>query len=177
MLSKIKFNETPAYKYLTNHYIEIAPKHLKDLFSSDPNRFQNFSVTFDDILFDYSKNRIDEETIALLTQLARECKVEEGIRSMFKGELINETENRAVLHTALRSQNDNPIYVDGVDVKPEIRAVLNQMENFCKDVISGQWKGYQGGEITDVVNIGDRKSTRLNSTHVKTSYADFCLKK
>jgi len=154
MLSKIKFNETPAYKYLTNHYIEIAPKHLKDLFSSDPNRFQNFSVTFDDILFDYSKNRIDEETIALLTQLARECKVEEGIRSMFKGELINETENRAVLHTALRSQNDNPIYVDGVDVKPEIRAVLNQMENFCKDVISGQWKGYQGGEITDVVNIG-----------------------
>lgn len=154
MLSKIKFNETPAYQYLANHYIEIAPKHLKDLFSSDPNRFQKFSIQLNDILFDYSKNRINDETLALLVQLARECKVKEAISSMFNGELINETEKRAVLHTALRSQNDEPIYVDGQDIKPEIRAVLKQMEVFCENVISGTWKGYQGDEITDVVNIG-----------------------
>ncbi|WP_118193524.1 glucose-6-phosphate isomerase [Albibacterium indicum] len=154
MLSKVKFNETPAYKYLTNHYIEIAPRHLKDLFSGDPDRFQNFSIKFNDILFDYSKNRIDDETMALLIQLARECQVEDAIKSMFQGELINETENRAVLHTALRSQDSNPVYVNDQDIKPEIRAVLDQMRSFCEQVISGEWKGYQGEEITDVVNIG-----------------------
>lgn len=154
MLSKIKFNETSAYKYLTNHYIEIAPKHLKDLFANDPNRFEKFSIQYQNILFDYSKNRIDEETLALLIQLARECKVPEAIRSMFTGELINETEKRAVLHTALRSQNNKPILVDGRDIKPEIQKVLKQMESFSERVISGEWKGYQDGEITDVVNIG-----------------------
>lgn len=154
MLSKVKFNETPAYKYLTNHYIEIAPRHLKDLFSGDPDRFQNFSIKFNDILFDYSKNRIDDETMALLIQLARECQVEDAIKSMFQGELINETENRAVLHTALRSQDSNPVYVNDQDIKPEIRAVLDQMRSFCEQVISGEWKGYQGEDITDVVNIG-----------------------
>lgn len=154
MLSKVKFNETPAYKHLTNHYIEIAPRHLKDLFSGDPDRFQNFSIKFNDILFDYSKNRIDDETMALLIQLARECQVEDAIKSMFQGELINETENRAVLHTALRSQDSNPVYVNDQDIKPEIRAVLDQMRSFCEQVISGEWKGYQGEDITDVVNIG-----------------------
>lgn len=154
MLSKTKFTETPAYKYLTNHYIEIAPKHLKDLFSADQGRFQKFSIRLNNILFDYSKNRIDDETMALLVQLARECKVQEAISSMFNGEQINETESRAVLHTALRSQNDQPVYVDGENIKAEIKAVLKQMESFCSRVISGEWKGYQGDEITDIINIG-----------------------
>ncbi|HUH19994.1 glucose-6-phosphate isomerase [Albibacterium sp.] len=154
MLPKVNFNETPAFKYLSNHYIEIAPKSMRDLFKSDPQRFEKFSILKDDILFDYSKNRINDETIALLLQLARECKVKDAIDAMFSGELINETENRAVLHTALRSQNDNPIKVDGEDIKPEIKKVLRQMESFCDRILSGEWKGYTGKEITDVVNIG-----------------------
>ncbi len=154
MLPKVNFNETPAFKYLSNHYIEIAPKSMRDLFKSDPQRFEKFSILKDDILFDYSKNRINDETIALLLQLARECKVKDAIDAMFSGELINETENRAVLHTALRSQNDNPIKVDGEDIKPEIKRVLKQMESFCDRILSGEWKGYTGKEITDVVNIG-----------------------
>lgn len=154
MLPKVNFNETPAFKYLSNHYIEIAPQSMRDLFKSDPQRFEKFSITNGDILFDYSKNRINDETMALLLQLARECKVKEAIQAMFSGDLINETENRAVLHTALRSQDANPIQVDGEDIKPEIKKVLKQMESFCDRILSGEWKGYTGKEITDVVNIG-----------------------
>jgi glucose-6-phosphate isomerase len=154
MLPKVNFNETPAFKYLSNHYIEIAPKAMRDLFKSDPQRFEKFSINNGEILFDYSKNRIDDETMALLLQLARECKVKEAIASMFSGDPINETENRAVLHTALRSQDNNPIEVDGQDIKPEIKKVLMQMESFCDRILSGEWKGYTGKEITDVVNIG-----------------------
>jgi len=154
MLSKINFNETSAYKYLSNHYIDIAPTHLRDLFQSDPNRFKKFSIGYGDILFDFSKNRINDETFALLIQLARECQVDKAIKSMFSGELINETENRAVLHTALRSQDNSPIFVNGKDVNHEIKQVLNQMESFCNEVLSGEWKGYTDKEITDVVNIG-----------------------
>lgn len=154
MLPKVNFNETPAFKYLSNHYIEIAPQPLRDLFKSDPQRFEKFSVSNGDILFDYSKNRINDETMALLFQLARECKVKDAIDAMFSGDLINETENRAVLHTALRSQDDNPIEVDGKDIKPEVKKVLKQMESFCDRILSGEWKGYTGKEITDIVNIG-----------------------
>src|SRR5690606_19535291 len=113
---------------LSDHYIDIAPKHLRQLFDSDPKRFEKFAVKFGDILFDYSKNRVDEQTMALLIQLVRECKVDQAIHSMFSGEPINETENRAVLHTALRSQDATPLIVDGEDIKPGIKKVLKQME-------------------------------------------------
>lgn len=154
MLPRIDFTETPAYKYLSNHYIDIAPKHLRDLFREDPQRFDKFSVTFGDIFFDYSKNRIDDTTKALLLQLARECHLEDAIQAMFTGDAINETENRAVLHTALRNQGDEPLLVDGQDVMPEVRRVLNKMREFSDKVIRGEWKGHTGKAITDVVNIG-----------------------
>src|SRR5690554_4607131 len=118
MLAKIDFTTSTAFKYLSDHYIDIAPKHLKSLFEADYQRSSKFSIKLDEILFDYSKNRIDDKTIALLMQLARECKLEEAIESLFSGELINETEHRAVLHTALRNQSSDPVYVDGKDVMP-----------------------------------------------------------
>ncbi|MFC6103182.1 glucose-6-phosphate isomerase [Olivibacter domesticus] len=154
MLPKINFTETDAYSYLSNHYINIAPKHLRDLFAYDPNRFEKFSIAFEDILFDYSKNRIDEQTIALLIQLARECKLEEAIEAMFDGSPINQTENRAVLHTALRNVSGKSIKVDGQDVMPAVNSVLNHMKEFSESVINGNWKGYSGKAITDIVNIG-----------------------
>jgi glucose-6-phosphate isomerase len=154
MLAKFDFTTSKTYQYLSSHYIDIAPKHLKDLFAADPQRALKFSLQLDDILFDYSKNRIDDETIALLMQLARECKLAEAIDSFFSGELINETEHRAVLHTALRNQSDNPVLAEGQDVMPEIRRVLHQMKKFSESVISGSWKGYTGKAITDVVNVG-----------------------
>ncbi len=154
MLPRVNFTTTKAYSYLTNHYIDIAPKHLRELFGSDPQRFEKFSIVAGDILFDYSKNRINEETMALLVQLARECNLPEAIRAMFYGEPINETECRAVLHTALRYQGNEPVLVDGKNVIPDVKSVLAQMENFSNSIIDGTWKGYTGRAITDVVNIG-----------------------
>ena len=154
MLPRINFTTTQAYKYLSNHYVDIAPKHLTELFAADKNRFTKFSITFGDILFDYSKNRIDDSTKALLLQLARECRLEEAINAMFAGEAINETEGRAVLHTALRHQSDNPVLVDGKDVMPDVKGVLNKMRGFSERIISGDWKGHTGKSITDVINIG-----------------------
>lgn len=154
MLPNVNFTETDAYNYLSNHYINIAPKHLRDLFAYDTNRFEKFSIVFEDILFDYSKNRIDDQTIALLIQLARECKLDEAISAMFTGEHINQTENRAVLHTALRNISGKPVWVDGKDVMPDVNAVLTHMKTFSEAIISGEWKGYSGKEITDIVNIG-----------------------
>lgn len=154
MLVKFDFTTSKAYQYLSSHYIDIAPMHLKDLFSADPQRASKFSLQLDDILFDYSKNRVNDETIALLMQLARECKLAEAMDSFLSGELINETEHRAVLHTALRNQSDKPVFVESEDVMPEIRRVLHQMKKFSESVISGSWKGYTGKAITDVVNIG-----------------------
>src|SRR5690606_37925303 len=107
MFPRIDFTQTEAYKYLSNDFIEIAPKHLRDLFREDPDRFEKFSLTFGDIFLDYSKNRIDDTTKALLLQLARECQLEDAIKAMFGGEAINETESRAVLHTALRNQGND----------------------------------------------------------------------
>lgn len=152
MLPAINFTETQAYQYLADHYVDIAPKHLKELFAADPSRFEKFSLSLGDILFDYSKNRIDDTTKALLVQLARECKLDEAIDAMFAGKPINATENRAVLHTALRGSS--PVVVDGRDVIPDVKNVLAKMKSFSDKVIDGSWKGYTGQAITDVVNIG-----------------------
>ncbi|MFC3198819.1 glucose-6-phosphate isomerase [Parapedobacter deserti] len=154
MLPRIDFTETQAYNYLSSHFIDIAPKHLSDLFQKDPQRFEKFSITFGDLLFDYSKNRINETTKVLLLQLARECKLEDAISAMFSGEPINETENRAVLHTALRKQDNAPLLVDGKDIMPEVKAVRAKMRDFSQRVINGDWKGHTGRAITDVVNVG-----------------------
>src|SRR3546814_543636 len=154
MLPRINFTATQAYKYLSNHYVDMAPKHLTELFAADEGRFAKFSVTFGDILFDYSKNRIDDTTKALLLQLARECRLEDAINAMFAGDAINETEGRAVLHTALRHQGNAPVLVDGKDVMPDVNAVLTKMRGFSERIIGGDWKGHTGKAITDVVNIG-----------------------
>jgi glucose-6-phosphate isomerase len=154
MLPNINFTTTQAYKYLTDHYIDLAPQHLKDLFAADGQRFNKFSVLFEDILIDFSKNRIDDQTLSLLVQLAKECRLNEAIEAMFKGDKINVTENRPVLHVALRNRSNEPVYVDGRDVMPDVNRVLQQMKTFSEAIISGQWKGYTGREITDVVNIG-----------------------
>jgi glucose-6-phosphate isomerase len=154
MLPTINFTETQAYKYLADHFIDINSKNLKELFTEDPERFQKFTVLFDEILLDYSKNRINDTTMALLVQLARECKLDEAIKAMYSGEVINQTENRPVLHIALRNQSNTPILVDGKDVMPLVNQVLQKMKTFSDKVISGEWKGYTGKAITDVVNIG-----------------------
>lgn len=154
MLPRINFTATQAYKYLSNHYVDIAPKHLTELFIADNDRFAKFSITFGDILFDYSKNRIDDTTKALLLQLARECRLEDAINAMFAGEAINETEGRAVLHTALRRQGNEATLVDGKDVMPDVHAVLTKMRRFSERIIGGDWTGHTGKPITDIVNIG-----------------------
>jgi glucose-6-phosphate isomerase len=154
MLPKIDFTSTQAYQYLADHFIDITSKNLKDLFKADPERFTKFSISFNDILLDYSKNRIDEQTVALLIQLAKECRVKEAAEAMFSGERINMTENRPVLHIALRNRSNKPIYVDGKDVMEDVNRVLNQMKTFSESIVSGEWKGFTGKAITDVVNIG-----------------------
>ena len=154
MLPKIDFTTTQAFKYLADHFITINESSIKELFANDPERFDKFSIYLGDILLDYSKNRINEETMALLIQLARECKLKDAIEAMFNGEKINETEKRAVLHTALRNRSGKPVLTEGKDVMPEIQAVLERMKDFSGRVISGDWKGFTGKEITDVVNIG-----------------------
>ncbi|VTR35221.1 glucose-6-phosphate isomerase [Sphingobacterium thalpophilum] len=154
MFPKINFTKTQAYHQLADHYKTISSKSLRELFAADPARFDKFSIGFDDILLDYSKNRIDAETLSLLINLAKECQLSEAIAAMFAGERINVTENRPVLHTALRNQSDQPVLVDGKDVMPEVRKVLAQMKAFTENILSGQWKGYTGKQITDVVNIG-----------------------
>jgi glucose-6-phosphate isomerase len=154
MLPTVNFTETAAYKYLADHFIDINKKSIKDLFTEDEARFDKFSLLFEDILVDYSKNRIDDTTIALLIQLARECKLDEAIKAMFSGEKINQTEGRQVLHIALRDQSNDEIFVEGKNVVPEVYKVLDKMEKFSQQIISGSWKGYTGKAITDVVNIG-----------------------
>ncbi|HEY8930504.1 MAG TPA: glucose-6-phosphate isomerase [Mucilaginibacter sp.] len=154
MLPNTDFTTTQSFKYLTDHYIDIVSKSLKELFDADDQRFNKFSLQFEDILLDYSKNRIDDETVALLMQLARECSLNKAIEAMFSGEKINVTEGRPVLHTALRNRSNTPVLVDGKDVMPDVNRVLGQMKSFSEAIISGSWKGYTGKAITDVVNIG-----------------------
>jgi glucose-6-phosphate isomerase len=143
-----------AWKAIESHFRDIADIHMRDLFAQDPKRFERFSVKLDDILFDYSKNRITDETMALLLELARECGLREKIEAMFSGQKINTTEDRAVLHVALRNRSNRPIEVDGKDVMPEVNRVFAQMRAFSDAVRSGTWKGYTGEAITDVINIG-----------------------
>ncbi|HLS96190.1 glucose-6-phosphate isomerase [Sphingobacterium allocomposti] len=154
MFPNVDFTTTQAYKYLADHYITLNEQSLKELFAEDPARFEKFSIQLEDILLDFSKNRINDQTVALLVQLAKECRLSDAIEAMFNGERINATEDRPVLHTALRNQSDRPVHVDGEDVMPKVRAVLAHMKDFTNRILSGEWKGYTGKEITDVVNIG-----------------------
>lgn len=144
----------PVWQALCRHQKTIAASNMRDLFAQDTNRFNKFSFQLDDMLFDFSKNRINDETLPLLMQLAREAQLENWRDRMFAGEKINITENRAVLHTALRNRSNRPVLVDGADVMPEVNAVLAQMRDFSEKVRSGAWLGYTGKRITDVVNIG-----------------------
>ena len=144
----------PVWQTLCQHQQTIATTHMRDLFANDPNRFNKFSLKFDDLLFDFSKHLINDETLPLLMQMAREAKIENWRDRMFSGEKINITENRAVLHTALRNRSNTPVIVDGKDVMPEVNAVLAQMRTFSEKVRNGSWLGYTGKRITDIVNIG-----------------------
>lgn len=154
MLSSINPTETTSWHILKSHFQNIESEHLRQMFKSDPARFDKFKIQFEDILIDYSKNRITEETKNLLVKLADECRLREAIDAMFSGDAINATENRSVLHVALRNTQNTPIYVDGKDVMPEINEVLAKMEGFSESVISGAWKGYTGKPIESIVNIG-----------------------
>lgn len=154
-MKNINPTNTQAWKALEAHQSQLAHTTIADLFKQEQNRFNDYSLTFENqILVDFSKNKINQETLKLLRQLAKESALDESINAMFTGEKINRTENRAVLHTALRNRSNTPVYVDGKDVMPEVNAVLAKMRSFCDRVISGEWKGYTGKAITDVVNIG-----------------------
>ncbi|HHE0297827.1 TPA: glucose-6-phosphate isomerase [Escherichia coli] len=154
-MKNINPTQTAAWQALQKHFDEMKDVTIADLFAKDGDRFSKFSATFDDqMLVDYSKNRITEETLAKLQDLAKECDLAGAIKSMFSGEKINRTENRSVLHVALRNRSNTPILVDGKDVMPEVNAVLEKMKTFSEAIISGEWKGYTGKAITDVVNIG-----------------------
>jgi glucose-6-phosphate isomerase len=155
MFPKINPTNTQAWLLLKRHFDdEMQRTHLKKLFAADPDRFTKFSTRFDDTLFDYSKNIINNKTLQLLFQLAEECKVKEGIDAMFSGEKINETENRAVLHVALRNFSESHYTVDGENIMPEVERVRKQVKEFTEKVHSGHWKGYTGKAIKNIVNIG-----------------------
>jgi glucose-6-phosphate isomerase len=154
MLNQQNPLETKAWNALSAHYEQLKDTQMKQLFAENADRFQQFSTSFEDILVDYSKNRITQETLDLLFDLAKECGLKEGIDAMFSGQKINQTENRAVLHVALRNRSNRSIEVDGEDVMPAVNAVLAQMKAFSDKVIGGEWKGYTGKRITDIVNIG-----------------------
>ncbi len=146
--------KTSAWQALSQHYQEISPQHMRDMFAEDAQRAEKLSLKLDDFLLDYSKQRISSKTLELLLQLARETDVENWRERMFSGEKINFTENRAVLHTALRNRSNKPVLVDGKDVMPEVNRVLNKMREFTEQVRSGKWLGYSGKRINTVVNIG-----------------------
>jgi glucose-6-phosphate isomerase len=154
-MKNINPSQTAAWQALQHHFDAMKEVQISELFVQDSDRFAHFSATFDDLmLVDYSKNRITTETMEKLHALARETDLSAAIQSMFAGEKINRTEDRAVLHVALRNRSNTPILVDGKDVMPEVNAVLAKMKDFSERVIGGEWKGYTGKTITDVVNIG-----------------------
>lgn len=154
MLPKIDPTTTSAWRQLETHFKAVSGLQMKTMFEQDPQRAQRLSQRLGDILFDFSKNRVTDETLDLLEKLGNECQVPEGIEAMFSGEAINETEGRAVLHTALRDRSEAPVLVDGQDVKPEVLRVLKQMRMFSESIIEGQHLGYTGKKIQSVVNIG-----------------------
>ena len=149
-----QINQSPIWQSLNQHKKDIESISLREMFKSDPNRFNQFHIQFNDLLLDYSKHLISKETISLLVKLAKEADVEGWRNRMFEGEKINSTEHRAVLHIALRNQNISPIISDGEDVMPKVKNVLKKMRRFSEEVRSGQWKGFTGKAITSVINIG-----------------------
>ena len=154
-MQNINPTQTNAWKALTQHHAQRKNTTIQDLFAQEKDRFANYSLTFNnEILVDFSKNNLTQETLGLLRQLTEECGLTQAKEAMFNGEKINRTENRAVLHTALRNRSNTPVFVDGKDVMPEVNAVLAKMKSFCERVISGELKGYTGKAITDVINIG-----------------------
>ena len=154
MLANHPFLQLPAYGPLKAHFEATEAIHMRDLFAQNPDRFNQFSLRFEDILIDFSKNRVTTETMTLLRQLAEQAGLPDAIGKLFSGDKINGTEGRAVLHTALRNRANTPVLVDGADVMPDVNAVLDRMKSFTERVRSGEWKGYSGKAITDVVNIG-----------------------
>jgi glucose-6-phosphate isomerase len=155
MTASIKpFTKRSAWKALAGHYKKVKGLHLRDLFAADPKRGERLTAEAAGLFLDYSKNRITDETVKLLVRLAEESGLRERMDAMFRGDKINITENRAVLHVALRAPKDAKIVVDGKNVVPEVHAVLDKMAVFCKRVRSGKWKGYTGKRIRNVVNIG-----------------------
>lgn len=153
-LEKVNFTQTNSWQDLQAHFTSIKSKHMKQWFHENPHRFEELSVKWEEFLFDFSKHRITQDTFSLLEKLAIECGLPSAIEAQFTGEKINETENRAVLHTALRNRLNTPVFVEGTDIMPNVNEVLNQMKAFTQEVLSGDWKGYSGESITDVVNIG-----------------------
>ena len=146
--------ELPAWQALWDHFAEAKHQHMRDLFVSDPERAERYALEVGGLFLDYSKNRITDETLKGLMQLAREAGPPAKIKAMFKGEKLNSTENRAVLHVALRNRTNSPIHVDGEDVMPKVNSVLERMGKFAHAVRSGEWLGYTNQPITDIVNIG-----------------------
>lgn len=144
----------PAWQALLQHKKETENVQMRDLFAQDEQRFEKFHLTFKDILLDYSKNRVNQKTISLLMDLARESGIKEWTEKMFSGEKINHTENRAVLHTALRNRGKEPVFVDGKDVMPEVKSELAKMREYSEAIRLGHWLGYSGKPIIDIVNIG-----------------------
>ena len=154
MFPTVNPTSTEAWKELEAYFKAFKGTQMKALFARDPERFAKYSIKFEDILVDFSKNLVDDHSFSILMLLARECGLKDAITSQFAGERINKTENRPVLHTALRNRGNNPVFVDGKDVMPDVHDVLEQMKMFSESIISGSWKGYTGKPITDIVNIG-----------------------
>jgi len=154
MLKKINPINKPAWKKLQKHYQSMKNVSINDIFKQDEDRFSKFSILFQDILLDYSKNIINEQTIKLLTDLASDIKLGDAIDNMFSGQRINETENRSVLHVALRNLSGNKFIIENKDIMLQVRSVLEKMKIFSGKIISGKWKGYSGKSIKDIVNIG-----------------------
>jgi len=154
MLKRINPTTTKSWQSLLQHLGKMKAIHMRDLFTQDPARFQKFSLRLNDSVVDYSKNRITEETMGLLIELAQAIDLTDAIEKMFTGDKINETEHRAVLHVALRNRKNTPIYADGKDVMPQVNEVLQKIKTFSEQIISGKWKGYTGKKISDLVNVG-----------------------
>jgi len=154
MLNKINPTKTQSWKNLVDHFKEMKGVHMKDLFADDPDRFNKYSIRFNGILVDYSKNIITEDTLKLLLKLTDDVGLRDAPNKMFTGESINETEDRAVLHTALRNRINIPVCVNDKNVMPEVNAVLSKMKDFSDKIITGEWKGFTDKKITDIVNIG-----------------------
>ncbi|HUC81256.1 MAG TPA: glucose-6-phosphate isomerase [Flavisolibacter sp.] len=154
MFPKVNPTSTQAWKSLAAHAEQMKAVQMKELFAQDTDRYKKYAHCFHDILFDFSKNIVNEETIKHLAALANECRLGDAINAMFNGELINETEHRSVLHVALRNFSGQPVYSEGKDVMPAVQAVQKHMKTFCEKIHSGEWKGYTGKKIRYIVNIG-----------------------